>query len=227
MPWDGKQLKGTILRGSRKGAGTHVVVRFDDGDEWSVDMAVLQTADGTVIAPSPKLKSSAKAPAKARAKSAASPSDLLLACFYAFCIFGNISVDLFMGLDKDLKETGWAYHRTVHAFAAVDPLFLQNSFYMRYSALFTAVAFAPYYVLGIRAFLKGQGLGKRGSLTRKYANVYAIGMSANMTIVLALECIEFWKQSALAPQLGAYWLTVVPYWVVPLLVKRRLTREAL
>lgn len=38
--------------------------------------------------------------------------DLALAAFYAFAIWGNISVDMWMGFDVDLRTTGYSFHQT-------------------------------------------------------------------------------------------------------------------
>ena len=70
---------------------------------------------------------------------------------------------------------------------------------MRLSALATAVIYLPYYFLAIRALLSGAGLGLPDSLTRRYAKMYAIGMFANMSVVMWLEIAEFIKGSNLAP----------------------------
>lgn len=84
--------------------------------------------------------------ARARKTRAMRSADLLLAAFYAFALWGNIAVDVWMGLDVDLRTTGFAFHRLVwqsgHDF---DPLFLNNGPYMRWSALGTALLYAPYY----------------------------------------------------------------------------------
>ena len=48
----------------------------------------------------------------------------------------------------------------------------------------------------------------------------------NMTIVLLMELRELMVGSALAPSLGFYWVPCGAYWVVPLLVLLRLTRES-
>ena len=152
--------------------------------------------------------------------------DHALAAFYAFALWGNIAVDVWMGLDIDLRTTGFAFHASVwQAGHDFDPLFLDNAGYMRASALATAVAYAPYYALAIPALLRGRGLGARGSWLRRYAYAYAVGMGANMTVVLALELAEWRAASALAPRLGFYWVPVLLYWAVPALVWRRLRRE--
>ena len=160
-------------------------------------------------------------------------SDLLLASFFAFALFGNVTVDVWMGFDVDLLDSGFPpdslaaqYHRLVwQSGRDYDPLFIDNSGYMRASALGTAVLYFPFYPLAIGALLAGQGLGSPGSLTRRYGHVYGCGMLLNMTIVLAMEAIELFCGTALAPSLGAYWIPCGAYWLVPLLVLRRLWRE--
>jgi hypothetical protein len=232
MDW-GKEgmLKGTVLRGSKKG---YVVVEFDDGEEWNVSSCKLIPIGG-VATPTTK---TAKTP-KATPKTTKTPKgkmlpqkgepnhvDLCLAFFFAFSVFGNFTVDFWMGLDVNLLSTGWSYHKMVHDMASIcDPLFLANKGYMRASALVTAIAFMPYYVLAIDALLRGSGLGVPGSQLRRYARVYAIGMFLNMTIVFGLEFKEFVQGSKLAPHLGFYWCTVLAYWVVPALVALRLRSE--
>ena len=205
-----------------------MVVLFDDGDKWSVDSRKLKMASGSLVGASPAAKAPASQVSKKQRshKRGSTPVDLLLLAFFAFSLFGNITVDIWMGMDVDLQTTGWSIHKTVYKMGHdFDPLFLDNSFYMRYSALVTAVLFLPYYVLAIRALLTGEGLGIPGSVTRKLAKVYAIGMSANMCIVFMMEAMEAMKQSRLSPKLGLYWVTVVPYLVVPVLVLQRLKHE--
>ena len=157
----------------------------------------------------------------------ATASDRAFAAFFLFALWGNATVDLFMGLDIDLRTTGWSFHATVwQAGHDFDPLFLANSAYMRWSALGTAAAFAPYYALAVPALLRGDGLGARGSRVRRYALCYAVGMGLNMTVVLGLELREWAGGTALAPRWAAhYWVPVLLYWLVPALVWRRLRRE--
>ena len=155
-----------------------------------------------------------------------SSTDFALASFYLFCLWGNVSVDIWMGFDIDLRTTGYTFHEIVHQSGKTfDPLFLENSFYMRYSALLTAVVYAPYYVLASITLYRGDGLGKHNSMVRYYAWFYAVGMFLNMTIVLILELIELYKQSPLAPTLGLYWIACGSYWLTPLLVWLRLKNE--
>ena len=159
--------------------------------------------------------------------------DLILAAFYAFALFGNVTVDVWMGFDVNLLDSGFApdslaaqYHRLVwQSGRDYDPLFLDNRGYMQASALGTAILYFPYYVLAIRALLCGEGLGAQGSMLRGYAKVYGYGMLLNMSIVLVMEATELAYKTALAPSLGVYWLPCGSYWLVPLLVLRRLWRE--
>ena len=151
-------------------------------------------------------------------------ADKALAAFFAFALFGNISVDVWMGADIDLRTTGIGFHQTVYASgAAYDPLFLANGPYMRWSALATAWLYAPYYAAAIPTLLRGDGLGS--GWLRQYAWLYAIGMLVNMSIVLALELRELVAATSLAPSLGAYWIPTGAYWLVPLYVLDRLVRE--
>ena len=157
----------------------------------------------------------------------ATTADYLLAAFYLFALWGNVSVDVFMGLDIDLQSTGFAFHKEVYrAGQAYDPLFLDNAGYMRASALVTALFYAPYYVMAVPPLLRGQGLGNFGSLLRKYAWTFAVGMLGNMTIVLLLELREAVAGSELAPSIGYYWIPCGLYWVVPLCVLVRLVTES-
>lgn len=65
-------------------------------------------------------------------------SDLLLASFFAFALFGNVTVDVWMGFDVDLLDSGFPpdslaaqYHRLVwQSGRDYDPLFIDNSGYM-------------------------------------------------------------------------------------------------
>ena len=153
--------------------------------------------------------------------------DRALAFFFLFCLWGNVSVDIFMGLDVDLRSTGFAFHRIVYESGVkFDPLFVENSPYMRYSALLTAFIYAPYYVVATISLLKGDGLGKRSSFVRNYSWVYAVGMFVNMSIVLSLEYNEFRLGSRLAPKLGLYWIPCGSYWLIPFLLIFRLQRES-
>ena len=153
--------------------------------------------------------------------------DRALAFFFLFCLWGNVSVDIFMGLDVDLRSTGFAFHRIVYESGVkFDPLFVENSQYMRYSALITAIIYAPYYVIATISLLKGDGLGKRSSFVRNYSWVYAVGMFVNMSIVLSLEYNEFRLGSKLAPKLGFYWIPCGSYWLIPFLLIFRLQRES-
>ena len=132
-----------------------------------------------------------------------------------------------MGLDVDLRSTGFAFHRIVYESGVkFDPLFVENSPYMRYSALLTALIYAPYYVVATISLLKGDGLGKRSSFVRNYSWVYAVGMFVNMSIVLSLEYNEFRLGSKLAPKLGFYWIPCGSYWLIPFLLIFRLQRES-
>ena len=53
----------------------------------------------------------------------------------------NLTVDVFMGMDIKLDSTGWSFHKYVASTGKdYDPLFVENSLYMRLSALATACA---------------------------------------------------------------------------------------
>ena len=152
--------------------------------------------------------------------------DCFYAFFFAFALWGNVSVDLWMGLDIDLLGTGFAFHNTVYeAGKAFDPLFIENSPYMKYSALVSALLFAPFYLLAVPQLMKGNGFGTKGSFRRNFAYVYAVGMAANMGIVLYMEFYEYFSGSSLAPSLGFYWIPCGAYFVVPLVLLARLIRE--
>ena len=48
-----------------------------------------------------------------RARDEMKYGDAAFAAFYVFAIFGNLSVDVWMGFDVDLSTTGLAFHQTV------------------------------------------------------------------------------------------------------------------
>ena len=155
-----------------------------------------------------------------------SVADRALAAFFAFALWGNVAVDVWMGLDIDLRSTGFAFHQTVYAQGRdFDPLFIANSPYFRWSAFGTALLFAPYYILAIPSLASGRGLGAQGTLIRRLSWVYGAGMFVNMSVVLVLELVELAAGSELAPALGPYWIPCGLYWVVPLVVLLRLVRE--
>ena len=152
--------------------------------------------------------------------------DRLLACFFLFCLWGNVSVDVWMGLDVDLSNTGFEFHKIVYQQGVqYDPLFVHNSPYMRWSALLTAVFYAPYYILAVISLLNGDGLGRKNSFTRIYSWFYSIGMFLNMSIVLGLEFREYYLNSELTPKLGFYWIPCGAYWFIPFLLLFRMHKE--
>jgi hypothetical protein len=152
--------------------------------------------------------------------------DTLLVCFFIFCLWGNISVDIWMGFDVDLSDTGFEFHKIVYQQGAqYDPLFVHNSPYMRWSALLTAIFYAPYYIFATRSLLNGDGLGKKNSLTRNYSWFYSIGMFLNMSVVLLLEFREYYANSKLAPRMGLYWIPCGAYWCIPFLLIFRMYKE--
>ena len=152
--------------------------------------------------------------------------DYLLACFFLFCLGGNISVDIWMGMDIDLNTTGYEFHKIVYdSGIKYDPLFVDNSPYMRWSAFITAIVYAPYYVIASKCLFYGQGLGNQNSFIRTYSFYYAYGMFINMSIVLYLELKEYYNNTTLAPSLGFYWIPCGAYWIVPLLIIIRMRKE--
>ena len=66
---------------------------------------------------------------------------------------------------------------------------------------------------------------RTGSLVRRYGHVYSIGTLVNVTIVMCLQLSELVQGTRLAPRLGFYWRTVLPYSLVPAFVARRLHNE--
>jgi hypothetical protein len=88
MQWGQKgTLKGTVLRGSKKG---YVVVAFDDGEEWNVSSTILTTIGGGSVVPAvttPKMK-------VARQASAPSRFGYSLVAFFSLAVVALIAVAL-------------------------------------------------------------------------------------------------------------------------------------
>lgn len=150
---------------------------------------------------------------------------LLAGCF-AFFLFGNVAVDVWMAADVDLRQTGFALHQQVYEYGLQsDPLFLENSPYMRWSALATALLFLPYYLVMIwRLLVRGAGLPAAGPL-HTYSWLFVWIMGTNMSIVLSLELFHFLQQDHLAPQLGPMLGTVGLYLLVPIWMANALCRN--
>ncbi len=139
--------------------------------------------------------------------------DIFFILFFLYFFWAAWTVDIWMGLDIDLLSTGWEYHRLVHEYGRnVDPAFLANTCYFRWSALASGLLCGPLYPFLI------YGLVRRRRWVILPGRIWGVLMALNMTVIFFLEfAFEPHPQ-----QLVLFMATTGPYLIVPLLFLLRL-----
>lgn len=139
--------------------------------------------------------------------------DWIFILFFIYFFWAAWTVDIWMGLDIDLRSTGWGYHELVHEYGrTVDPAFLANTFYFRWSALASGLLCGPLYPFLIYGLFRG----RRWVILP--GRIWGVLMALNMIVIFFLEFAFEPHPRQLLPFLA----TTGPYLVVPLLFLLRL-----